>query len=258
MQGATGAQGVKGDTGISGSVGSTGAAGANGTQGIQGEVGSTGTQGIKGDTGTSGSVGTAGAAGTNGTQGIQGIQGIKGDTGLTGSQGIQGDTGTSGSVGAAGAAGAAGANGTQGIQGIQGVSKARITSFTFTPNLVGTAGSTRVSQTFGDFLPGNIYVVRVLISTYDANAILSTYGLGLSISAVGDSPGIEMAYFVANGTLYSGTNKGNVSIIADLIIDGSSTTNAYSLVATLTSGAVVTASIYAYGKCTQLLVGSIG
>ena len=133
-----------------------------------------------------------------------------------------------------------------------------MTSIVFTPNLVGTAGSTRQSQLFGDFSPGKVYVVRILISTFDSNALLSTYGLGFSVVASGDSPGIDMAYFVSVGTLYSGSNRGNISIVADLIIDGTSTTNSYALLATLTSGANASASIYASGKCTQLLVGSIG
>jgi hypothetical protein len=61
-----------------------------------------------------------------------------------------------------------------------------------------------------------------------------------------------------NGKIYSSGNRDSVAIIADVVLNGALTSNPYSLIATLTSGANGGASISASGTCTQILVGAIG
>ncbi|MUH49521.1 MAG: collagen-like repeat preface domain-containing protein [Actinobacteria bacterium] len=264
LQGAVGAAGTNGTQGATGLQGAVGAAGSNGTQGATGATGSAGIQGVAGSTGAQGATGADGSQGSTGATGSTGSQGLKGDTGTTGVQGIQGvkgDTGTTGATGAQGTTGAAGATGNPGAQGTTGaagVSSAKMTSVTFIGNLAGTAGSKKISEPFGEFAAGASYVVRLIINTYDVNSSLQTYGIGITLAASGDSPSIDISYAVMNGTVYIPTNRFYISIIADVVLNGAATTQAYTLIATLTSGASVSASIALTGKCTQMLVGSVG
>ena len=245
-KGATGDRGLTGLTGASGLTGATGSTGLSGATGFSGATGATGATGLKGDTGAAGAVGATGPTGLTGASGSTGSTGAKGDTGLTGLTGTTGAAGSNGTPGAAGDTGAA------------GISNAKSSAITFTGNLAGNAGSTKASDLFGTFIAGKSYVVRILINTYDANSAVFTYGLGLALSASGDSPVISSSYSVIYGSIYSGGNRSTVAIIADVVLNGAATTNAYSLIATLTSGANGGASISVSGMSTQILVGSIG
>jgi len=264
LTGLTGASGLTGATGSTGLTGGTGFSGATGATGLTGATGATGATGLKGDTGAAGSAGAAGAtgpAGSAGAAGAAGSTGAKGDTGLTGLAGTTGAAGSNGTPGAAGdtgLTGSAGASGSTGATGAAGISTAKSSAITFTGNLAGNAASTKASDLFGTFIAGKSYVVRILINTYDANSAVFTYGLGLALSASGDSPVISSSYSVIYGSIYSGGNRSTVAIIADVVLNGAATTNAYSLIATLTSGANGGASISASGMSTQILVGSIG
>ena len=255
--GAAGAKGATGDRGLTGASGSNGATGATGDRGLtgaSGSTGATGATGLKGDSGAAGAAGVTGLTGSAGAAGSAGITGAKGDTGDTGAAGItgaKGDTGLTGLTGTNGAAGGTGATGAAGI------SNAKSSAITFTGNLAGNAGSTKASELFGTFNAGKSYVVRILINTYDANSTVFTYGLGLALSASGDSPIISSVYSVIYGSIYSGGNRSTVAIVADVVLNGAATTNSYSLIATLTSGANGGASISVSGMSTQILVGSI-
>jgi len=276
--GATGATGDRGLTGLTGASGSTGATGANGLKGDSGAAGAAGVTGLTGSAGAAGAAGITGAKGDTGDTGAAGITGAKGDTGDTGAAGItgaKGDTGLTGLTGTNGAAGLTGAAGTPGVKGdtgltgsagaaggtgatgSAGISNAKSSAITFTGNLAGNAGSTKASELFGTFNAGKSYVVRILINTYDANSTVFTYGLGLALSASGDSPIISSVYSVIYGSIYSGGNRSTVAIVADVVLNGAATTNSYSLIATLTSGANGGASISVSGMSTQILVGSI-
>jgi hypothetical protein len=101
-------------------------------------------------------------------------------------------------------------------------------------------------------------VVRVLISSFDVNKVATSYGIGLTVTASTGSPGISSSYVVSTGTVYSGSNRITISIIADIVLNGISVATPYSLVATLTSGATVGASITANGSYTKIQVGAIG
>ena len=250
--GAAGAKGATGATGLTGAAGSVGATGSSGGNGLAGAIGA---PGLKGDTGAAGATGATGFNGTNGTAGATGATGVTGSTGSTGATGAAGPTGP---TGATGAAGPTGPTGTTGTTGSAGISNAQATTVTFSGNLPGAAGSTKDSEIFGSFSAGGSYVVRIIINTFDANSTLTTYGLGLAISASGASPTISVNYSVMNGKIYSSGNRDSVAIIADVVLNGALTSNPYSLIATLTSGANGGASISASGTCTQILVGAIG
>ena len=260
-KGATGATGLTGAAGLVGATGLTGAAGsvgATGSSGGNGLAGATGAPGLKGDTGAAGATGATGFNGTNGTAGATGATGVTGATGPTGATGATGAAGPTGATGATGAAGPTGPTGATGATGSAGISNAQATTVTFSGNLPGAAGSTKDSEIFGSFSAGGSYVVRIIINTFDANSTLTTYGLGLAISASGASPTISVNYSVMNGKIYSSGNRDSVAIIADVVLNGALTSNPYSLIATLTSGANGGASISASGTCTQILVGAIG
>ena len=238
--GATGAQGDKGDKGATGNTGATGATGSFGATGIAGAKGNDGATGATGLRGATGSIGVTGATGP------AGIQGVKGDTGLTGSQGIKGDTGTVGTQGVKGDVGAA------------GISTGMQSSITFDAPLPGAAGSTKSSVAFGNFLAGKNYILRLLITTYDLNQSMSNWGLGLGITTTAGTASLSTSYVVMNGSQYSAGSRTYVSIVADIVLNGTSNSDSYSLVATLTSGANGGASISASGTYTRIEVGSIG
>jgi hypothetical protein len=211
--------------------------------------------------GATGAAGTTGAAGLIGPRGLPGIAGDKGATGLTGATGATGSAGLPGSAGVAGTPGTPGTPGSTGPAGAPGSSVtvlASQSSIAFAEPLSGAAGSTTNSEAFGNFEAGKSYVVRVLISTFDSKEIAASYGIGLSLSAVTGSPGISASYVVSTGSVYSGSNRVTISIVADIVLNGTSVTTPYSLVATLTSGATVNASISASGSFTKIQVGSIG
>lgn len=253
--GAVGSKGPTGDRGLTGAAGVAGAAGSMGLSGATGINGAPGTAGVKGDMGPTGSAGVSGSTGATGSNGATGPAGA---TGINGAPGPAGATGPAGAAGVKGDAGLTGSAGPAGSTGAAGISNGKSSSITFTGNLAGAAGSIKASDSFGTFVAGKSYVVRILINTYDANALVFTYGLGLSLSASGDNPVIKSNYSVIYGSIYSGGNRSTVSIIADVELNGASTTNTYSLIATLTSGANGQASIVGSGTSTQIQVGSIG
>jgi hypothetical protein len=216
---------------------------------------------LPGATGSTGATGSAGASGLVGPRGLPGATGEKGATGATGSNGLPGTAGSNGLPGVAGAPGTpgtAGTNGAPGTPGTNGTVFAAQSSITFLEQLPGTAGSTISSDAFGSFEAGKSYVVRVLISTFDINKVAASYGIGLSVAAGSGAPGISVNYGVSTGTVYSGSNRVTISIIADVVLNGASVTAPYSLVVTLTSGATAGASITASGSFTKIQVGAIG
>ena len=208
--------------------------------------------------GSTGATGTAGAAGLIGPRGLPGINGEKGATGAAGTNGLPGTAGTNGLPGTAGTPGIPGTAGAPGAPGSSGTVLASQSSISFADQLPGAAGSTTNSEAFGSFEAGKSYVVRVLISTFDVNRIAASYGIGLSVTADGGAPGISASYLVATGSVYSGSNRVTISIIADIVLNGVSVTTPYSLVATLTSGATGGASITASGSYTKIQIGAIG
>ena len=258
VRGATGSKGETGATGTNGSKGETGATGTNGSKGETGAMGLTGASGAAGLNGTKGDTGATGAAGLNGVNGVAGLKGEVGVAGSAGLTGLTGAAGTTGAIGLKGDIGLTGSAGTAGSAGAAGISSGKTSNISFAGNLSGSAGSTKSSDPFGTFASGKNYVVHILINTYDANSAVFTYGLGFSLSASGDNPIISSSYSVLYGSLYSGGNRPIVSVIADVVLNGASTSNSYTLICTLTSGANSGASITASGMSTQILIGTIG
>jgi hypothetical protein len=213
---------------------------------------------VPGATGTTGATGSAGASGLIGPRGLPGATGEKGATGAAGTNGLPGTAGTNGLPGTAGAPGAPGTEGPTGPAGSSGTVSGSQSSIAFANQLSGTAGSPTSSDAFGSFEAGKSYVVRVLISTFDVNKVAPSYGIGLSIAAEGGAPGISASYVVSTGSVYSGSNRITISIVADIVLNGISVTTPYSLVATLISGATSGASITASGSFTKIQVGAIG
>jgi len=171
---------------------------------------------------------------------VTGVQTCALATGATGAQGPQGLTGATGATGAAGPS-----------SGMQ-------SSINFDSAFSGTAGTTKSSNAFGNFLAGKNYILRIIISTYDVNQSMSSYGLGFGIAATAGNASISSNYTVMNGSQYSAGNRSYTSIVADVVLNGTSNVSAYSLIVTLTSGANGGASISASGTFTRIEVGSIG
>ena len=247
--GQTGAKGATGDKGATGATGPQGLTGVTGATGSIGATGAKGNDGATGATGLTGAVGATGPAGPTGLTGATGATGPAGATGATGAQGIQGvkgDTGTAGSVGATGATGPA------------GVSTGMQSSISFDGPLPGAAGSTKSSAAFGNFLAGKNYILRLLISTYDVNQSMSNYGLGFGITTTAGTASITSSYVVMNGSQYSAGSRTYISVVADVVLNGTSDAAPYLLMVTLTSGANEGATISASGTFTRIEVGSIG
>ena len=261
LTGDKGATGATGPAGPQGLTGATGPAGAQGLTGATGPTGATGATGLTGATGPAGPAGPTGATGATGPQGLTGATGATGPAGPTGdagATGAQGPQGVQGPAGATGATGATGPAGPTGATGAAGVSSGMQSSINFDSAFSGTAGTTKSSNAFGNFLAGKNYILRIIISTYDINQSMSSYGLGFGIAATAGNASITSTYAVMNGSQYSVGNRSYTSIVADVVLNGTSNATPYSLVVTLTSGANGGASISASGSFTRIEVGSIG
>ncbi len=276
--GLTGATGIQGPTGF-GSQGAPGATGATGPQGPGGATGSqgpagsgaTGAQGPAGPTGTNGATGSVGATGAQGPSGATGSQGPSG-SGATGAQGPVGPTGTNGatgSVGATGSTGAQGATGPTGLTGAQGTSGAAggtglsiglFGNISFANNLLGGPSSTTSSSTFLVLEAGKSYVLRIQIHIHSAANVLEAVDqiMGISLTATGASPVITAKYFYAAGTFYRDSAKVfEVTIYADVVINGALTNANSDLVINLYSPDSVLAALVPSGSFAGVKVGSI-
>ena len=256
--GATGEQGVAGPAGAQGSIGLTGAIGIQGpagfgSQGAPGATGATGAQGPGGATGSQGPSGS-GATGAQGPAGPTGTSGANGNVGATGSTGPQGATGPTGLTGAQGTSGAAGSTGATGLSiGLFG-------NISFANNLLGGPSSTTSSSTFLVLEAGKSYVLRVQIHIHHAANVLDAVDqiMGISFTATGASPVITAKYFYAAGTFYIDSAKVfEVTIYADVVINGALTTANSDLVINLYSPDSVLAALVPSGSFAGVKVGSI-
>ena len=252
--GATGAQGPSGIAGATGSVGATGATGSQGAAG-SGATGAQGPSGIAGATGATGSVGATGATGATGSVGATGTTGSQGPTGPTGLTGAQGTSG------AAGSAGTTGTTGSVGPQGSTGPSLGLKGSLTFANQLSGGVNSSQSSGTFLVLEAGKSYVLRVQVHFRVASNAFITIDqiLGLSFSAVGANPVMSYDYFFASGTYYKDSAAGfEVTLYADLVVNGDMTISNSNLVVNVFTPDVVTAPLVMNGSFSGIMVGSVG
>lgn len=242
--------------GAQGLSGASGPKGEQGPQGIPGVAGPAGAQGESGATGAPGATGTPGASGAAGASGAPGPAGSSGPPGNAGPQGPPGSNGSNGSIGSVGPTGA---TGSVGANGATGPSSAQFGQITFVSAIQGIAGSTQSSSGFGSFEPGMSYVLRLLIQTFNVDRLISTYPLSMEISAQGAAPSITVSYLVANGSSFNlSTRRDDVSVTADVILDGALVSHAYTLSASVTC-AVNTGSfpILLQGKYHAILVGQV-
>ena len=256
--GATGEQGIAGPAGAQGSIGLTGAIGVQGpagfgSQGAPGATGATGAQGPGGATGSQGPSGS-GATGAQGPAGPTGTSGANGNVGATGSTGPQGATGPTGLTGAQGTSGAAGST------GVTGLSIGLFGDISFANNLLGGPSSTTTSSTFLVLEAGKSYVLRVQIHIHHAANVLDAVDqiMGISFTATGASPVITAKYFYAAGTFYRDSAKVfEVTIYADVVINGALTNANSDLVINLYSPDSVLAALVPSGSFAGVKVGSI-
>ena len=220
---------------------------------MRGPSGPAGPSGVDGKNGTSATSG-AGATGAVGPQGPAGPQGATGPAGASGS-----GSGPAGPAGATGATGATGAQGPKGDTGTAGTSNIYFGAVTFSNLINGTVGSSTVSSQFGNFLAGKAYAVDVLI--YATNSDVPPYSLKVSFAANAGSPVITTKYIVSDGYSYrSSSSKPEYSILAKVIIDGTSVTSNFGLLATVSCGestSTNSSKLTVNGDYVAQLVGSI-
>ena len=253
--GATGAQGIVGPIGVQGPIGLTGATGSQGPAG-------SGSQGAPGATGATGAQGPSGAAGSQGPagSGATGAQGPAGPTGTNGATGSVGATGSTGAQGATGPTGLTGAQGTSGAAGGTGLSIGLLGNISFANNLLGGPSSTTSSSTFLVLEAGKSYVLRVQIHIHSAANVLDAVDqiMGISFTATGASPVITAKYFYAAGTYYRDSAKVfEVTIYADVVINGALTNANSDLVVNLYSPDSVLAALVPSGSFAGVKVGSV-
>ncbi len=225
-------QGPQGESGTDGKNGSDGKATVSSSGG--GSIGPAGPAGPQGETGPAGPQGPAGSSGSGG-----GSQGPAGADGATGPAGPKGETGTAGSI---------------------GPSRISTGSLTYA-DISGGIGSSTYSSITG-FKAGKSYVVRLLINSYTpSKATDSSMPLGFNVSATGGSPVIWTTYSVFKGNTFrtgAGSSRFEYSVVAEVTLDGSSTTDFGIDVYVIAGLSTVTDLLKVQGAYTATLVGSIG
>ena len=256
--GATGATGAQGPIGLTGVTGSQGPAGS-GSQGLPGATGATGAQGPGGATGSQGPSGS-GATGAQGPAGATGASGANGNVGATGPEGPTGPTGLTGAQGASGAAGGTGGTGLTGNVGATGPSIGIFGNISFANNLLGGPASGTSSSTFLVLESGKSYVLRVQIHIRSSVNALNTVDqiLGISFTATGAAPVITAKYFYSAGTYYKDSAKVfEITLYADVVINGALTTANADLVVNLYSPNSVSVTLVPSGSFAGVMVGSV-
>ena len=102
---------------------------------------------------------------------------------------------------------------------------------TFSP-IIGSSTATS-NKDFGNFALGKSYVVQLLLHGVSETGLTKT--IKFSISSPDTSVVLTSDYVVLNGyTSRSGATEQESSIVATILVNGSSTTNDYFLTATIT------------------------
>lgn len=220
---------LKGEDGKNGNDGKNGLDGTSNTKTVVGE------KGPKGDTGAQGPQGLQGPKGDTGATGLTGAAGpagAKGETGAKGEAGAAGLVGAKGDTGPTGPAGPAGPIGQQGIQGPAGPSRSYFGSVAFANPVSASSSSSGNSNAFGNFEAGKSYVVRlVLVGIYALN---EDFEWRLSINPSGASANVSTSYSMSFVKSFrSSISTREIDFHADILVDGSSTSNAYNLIATV-------------------------
>ncbi|CAN2210538.1 Collagen triple helix repeat [Candidatus Nanopelagicaceae bacterium] len=220
--------------------GPTGPSGSDGKNGSDGKSASTaninsvsGPQGIQGEKGEKGEAGLPGAPGAMGPAGPAGAIGPAGSPGASGSNGAQGPAGPAGATGSAGAQGPAGAKGETGTAGITNLIYGQLTF----SDLSGGIG-TGVDVQIAGFESGKKYLVNLQIISFQPND-LNEYFLPLSLSITSTTSNVisQSSYLLVHGYSYrAGSNRYENSIIAEIVLDGSSANVSYGINLQVASG----------------------
>lgn len=209
--------------------GTPGTNGINGTNGTGGATGAKGTS-TSGSDGAQGLIGPAGPAGPPGATGPAG-SGSPGSPGATGPAGTSGASGSNGTNGSNGSPGAKGDTGNIGLTGPAGSSPSTMGLLSFS-TIIGSSTATSIKD-FGNFGLGKSYVVQLLLHGVSETGLTKT--IKFSISSPDTLVALTSDYVVLNGyTSRSGATEQESSIIATILVNGSSTTNDYFLTATIT------------------------
>jgi hypothetical protein len=253
MKGSAGASGTNGANGTNGTNGLTGATGAKGTS-TTGSDGAPGMSGPSGPSGPSGSPGAPGATGATGPAGT-GSPGAAGPAGSNGASGSNGTNGTNGLPGGTGDAGAKGDTGNTGLTGPAGSISPTMGLLTFT-TMIGTSISTS-SKNFGNFAIGKNYIVQLLL--HGVSETGSSKLIKFSVSSPDSLIALTSDYVILNGyTSRSGFREQESSIVATVLVNGSNTTNEFSLTATITcdEGTTLPGLLFS-GSFSAIQVGAI-
>ena len=243
-----GTAGTNGTNGTNGSTGATGATGAKGTA-------TNGVDGATGPTGASGSSGS-GSAGSPGATGATGATGPAGPTGTPGATGAQGPIGTTGNTGSVGGQGTIGNTGPAGATGPAGSNEATLGLLTLSA-IIGAPPIGAVKE-FGIFGRGKNYVVQIFL--HGVSGSDGAYkSIKFEITSSNTSVSLTSDFVVINGTTgRSGTSAKESSIIATVLVNGSTTTTEFSLTTTVTSNdTVATPGLVFSGSFTGTQIGTI-
>jgi hypothetical protein len=134
-------------------------------------------------------------------------------------------------------------------------------SLTFANQLSGGVNSSQSSGTFLVLEAGKSYVLRVQVHFRVASNAFITIDqiLGLSFSAVGANPVMSYDYFFASGTYYKDSAAGfEVTLYADLVVNGDLTISNSNLVVNVFTPDAVTAPLVMNGSFSGIMVGSVG
>jgi len=201
---------------------------------LRGPAGPIGPSGIDGKNGVAGST-SDGKVGATGAAGPAGPAGPKGETGATGPAGPKGDTGATGPAGIKGDTGATGATGAKGDAGSGGTSAVLTGGVTFTNLINGIPGSSTVSAGFGNFAASKLYLVDVLI--YATNLSVPPFSLKVNFTSSTGTASVSTKYIVTDGSSYrTSTSTYEYAIFAKVIVNGSSETTNFNLIATVQCG----------------------
>ena len=201
---------------------------------LRGPAGPIGPSGVDGKNGAAGST-SDGKVGATGAAGPAGPAGAKGETGATGPAGPKGDTGATGPAGIKGDTGATGATGAKGDAGSGGASAVLTGGVTFTNLINGIPGSSTVSAGFGNFAASKLYLVDVLI--YTTNLSVPPFSLKVNFTSSTGTASVSTKYIVTDGSSYrTSTSTYEYAIFAKVIVNGSSETTNFNLIATVQCG----------------------
>ncbi|MFM7860184.1 MAG: hypothetical protein ACKO8C_02050, partial [Candidatus Nanopelagicaceae bacterium] len=148
-----------------------------------------------------------------------------------------------------------GSAGAKGDTGAVGPSRSYFGSVTFANPIAGSAASLGNSNAFGNFEAGKSYVVRlVLVGVYSGS---DSYEWRLSVNSTGGAANVSVSYSMSTvNSFRSNIDTREINFHADILVDGSETSNAYNLVATVQHDTSGSSTVSVSGTFIATQVGS--